>query len=196
MILVFIFLGIIIFLSFIFLILVMSSIRINIKEIIIKDFNLNKNNVFIELYLFDKIKYFSIKVKNINNKKYLDKFKNNSDNIKVIDIISLLNKLKITIKNFNLNMTIGLEDICAVSYLITITSSLISTILSFFCDYNSKIKYSIRPIYNENNLNINLESIISIKIVHIIYVIKILIKKRGKINDRTSYRRSYAYSNE
>ena len=60
-------------------------------------------------------------------------------------------------------------------------------------------EYSIKPIYNNQNLyKIELNCIIELKIVHIINVIYILIKKgKSDKNERTaSNRKPYAYSNE
>ena len=50
---------------------------------------------------------------------------------------------------------------------------------------------------NENIINLGLNCIISIKMVNIINILRYLIKKGGnKNNGKSSYRRSYAYSNE
>ena len=49
---------------------------------------------------------------------------------------------------------------------------------------------------NENKININLNCIISIKMVNIINILHYLKKKGGNNNGKSSYRRSYAYSNE
>ena len=58
-------------------------------------------------------------------------------------------------------------------------------------------KFQVIPIYdNKNYLKIDFDGIISLNITNIINIINIFIKGRVKENDRTSYRRSYAYSNE
>ena len=58
-------------------------------------------------------------------------------------------------------------------------------------------KYDIEFLnINENKININLNCIISIKMVNIINMLHYLKKKGGKYNGKSSDRRSYAYSNE
>lgn len=61
----------------------------------------------------------------------------------------------------------------------------------------NKTEFRIIPLYNfGNSIKFNLNCIISVKIVHIIYVIYILLKTRRRKNERTSNRRSYDYSYE
>ena len=59
-----------------------------------------------------------------------------------------------------------------------------------------KKAFSVYPLYNfGNSIKINLNCIIKVKIVHIIYVIYILLRRRNK-NERASNRRAYDYSYE
>ena len=81
-----------------------------------------------------------------------------------------------------------------VSFINIITSILVSN------NKNKKINYFLKidPIYqNQNIVNLQFNCIISLKIVNIINIIYIL-KKKGRVdkNERTSNRRSYAYSYE
>jgi len=60
-----------------------------------------------------------------------------------------------------------------------------------------KSEFIVKPLYNlGNSIKFNLNCIISVKVVHIIYVIYILLKKRRASNERASNRRSYDYSYE
>ena len=92
----------------------------------------------------------------------------------------------------------GIEDAIATSYLVAIIASILSIILPHLVKKEDikNIKYEINPIYNTLIFNLKLDSIINLKIVHIIYVIYNLVKKGRDKNERTSNRRSYAYSHE
>ena len=58
-------------------------------------------------------------------------------------------------------------------------------------------KFLVSPIYDGRNmLKVKIESIITIKTIHIIYMIYVLDKNRRKENVRTSNRRSYVNSYE
>ena len=99
------------------------------------------------------------------------------------------------IKKINLDIKVGTESIMITVYLVAIISSIIA---SFFEISNAKEStFSVMPLYNSgNSIKINLNCIISVKIVHIIYVIYILIKKRRTKDGGTSNRRTYDYSYE
>jgi hypothetical protein len=112
------------------------------------------------------------------------------------EIFSLFKKIKI--EYLNLSIKIGVEDAVLTSYIVAVISSVISIILPYFVENNDneKYKYVIEPIYNKSTFQMYLNSIVSIKIVHIIYVIYNLTKKGRDKNESTSNRRSYAYSHE
>jgi hypothetical protein len=112
------------------------------------------------------------------------------------EIFSLLKKIKI--EYLNLEIKIGVEDTVLTSYVVAIISSVISIILPYCAENKDakKYKYAVEPVYNKNTFNLYLDSIVSIKIVHIIYVIYNLIRKGRDKNESTSNRRSYAYGHE
>lgn len=116
-------------------------------------------------------------------------------NIKTLKIIK---GLQIKIESLKLEINIGIEDVIYTSYTVAIIASILSIILPHLVKKEDiqNIRYEINPIYNTLTFNLNLDSIISIKIVHIIYVIYNLVKKGRDKNERTSNRRSYAYSHE
>lgn len=116
-------------------------------------------------------------------------------NIKTLKIIK---GLQIKIESLKLEINIGIEDVIYTSYTVAIIASILSIILPHLVKEEDiqNIRYEINPIYNTLTFNLNLDSIISIKIVHIIYVIYNLVKKGRDENERTSNRRSYAYSHE
>ena len=106
----------------------------------------------------------------------------------------------IFIEKLNIIGTLGLEDAAYTAYLVTFINTIISIIISKRMYHYSKRKYnySIEPSYiNQNVVNLELNCIISIKIVNIISIIFNTLKKgRVKKYERTSNRRTYAYSHE
>ena len=164
---------------------------------------LNKDySIWIAIYLGDKIQL----IKNIidtQNMKFKDKIKN-------FDIESVKNKkiqlkeIGKTIKNFNfkirklnLKVEVGTENAFFTSIMVAIISSIIAIIVENRIYQAEKKQYVIKPVYiNKNLLNIEIDCIFNIKLIHIIYIIYILNKKGRDKNVRTSNRRSYGYSYE
>ena len=131
------------------------------------------------------------KIENINIQK-LEK------DISIKKIKEILKKNKFTIKKLRLKIEIGTEN----SAFTAIAVPVISTIITFFIknkikDYK-KQKFNINPVFiNKNLINIDFSGIFEIKMIHIINIIYILNRKEGvKDYERTSNRRSYAYSYE
>lgn len=212
MILVFIFLGIIILLLSIFIILLNSTIQIQIKNLKLGNRQINnpktlkdKYEVKILIYFLEKIPILYLKLNNkkmrkIYSSKQLEKidFKKIKNKVNINKyILQILKQLKI--KQLKLIIDIGSQDAVLTAYIVGILSSLIGIILPHITNQKD-IKnciYIVNPIYkNENKYNISLDSIIQIKIVHIIYSMLILGKKGMKKDERTSNRRSYAYNHE
>lgn len=215
MILVFVFLGIIIFISFISTILLASTIKINIQNLklgdkntkVLKKIDNNKYNVKILICFLGKIPIFWI---NLNNEKMekiyssekLEKidFKEIKDKVPINkNLFIILEKMNIKINKIKLKIELGTEDVILTSYLIAIISSFIGIILANLleCKNKEECKYFVKPLYNiKNEYYIELDSIIQIKIVHIINSMLIYKKKGSKKHERTSNRRSYAYRYE
>lgn len=215
MLVVLIFLGIMVVLLSLTFVLILSTIKISIENVsisnydqITKDITNNRYSIKISLYLLNKIKIFTKKLsnKNIKNKyKKLIKEKIDIDQIKRENLMNkenldILRKLEIKISKLNLNVEIGTEDIFLTTGIVFILSTIISIILPRLIEKyeEDKYKYQIHPIYKDDNLfKIDLDCIISVKMVHIIYIIYIVLqRKRVDKNDRTSNRRAYDYSYE
>jgi len=212
MVLVFILLGIIIFLLLLFTILLLSTLQIEIKNLKIG----NKENqsrikgkyeIKITLYFLEKIpliwfKLNNTKLKKISNSKQFKKIelKAIKGNVKFNKkIIEAIKNIKIKISKLNLIINLGTEDAILTSYLIAFIASIIGIILPHITNENkiNNVNYIVKPIYqNRNEYHISLNSIISIKIVHIIYSMLIFVKKGRDKYERTSNRRSYAYRYE
>lgn len=213
MVLVFILLGTIIALLLIFTILLLSKLQIEIKNLKIGNKEENKGRikdkyeVKIILYFLEKIPilWFRLndeRIRKISNSKQLEKIdlKAIEKNIKFNkETLEIIKNIKIKISKLNLRIDLGTEDAILTSYLIAFIASLIGLILPHIVQKNkiNNCKYIVNPIYQNRNIyHVNLDSIISIKIVHIIYSMLIFIKKGRDKHERTSNRRAYAYRYE
>lgn len=189
---------------------IFTTIQIHIENIQystdkIQGRHLNKNyKIIIKLYLFEKIKYLKLDI----TKKEMEKdiVQRNVDKLKTkmildrnkfdIKALKSLKYLKVEINKINLEAYIGLEDAAANAILIGGLSSILAIILRKYMEKKNHNYWKITPIYqNRNLLNISLDCIFSLKLIHIIYTIYVL-KKKGVENGRTSNRRAYAHSNE
>lgn len=211
MILVFFVLGFIILISSLLVILMLSTITIEIRNLEIENKKFKedervkgKYEVEISLNLLKSIKYFKIILNNKKIRKISDSVALKKNNLKKLEKSKLIRLniffiiKKIKLKYLKLSINLGTEDAILTSYLVAIIASFIGIIIPHVLDENKKrCKYIVKPIYQNRNLYyIKLDSIIQIKIVHIIYSILILNKKEREKHDRTSNRRTYGYSYE
>ena len=204
MILVFIILGIIIFISLIILILILSNIKLEIKKLHISnekkefkiDFVLN-----IALYLLNKIKFISI---TIDYEKIREWFKKGKINIQKLkdnkevnkEALKILKYVDFKIEYFKLEGNFATFNTVLSSSIYAILQVIIPIIIAprIKGKYISNLKLLN---INQNIININLSCIISAKMVNIINILHYLKKKGGKENNgKSSNRRSYAYCNE
>ena len=175
------------FLLFIFFFLVfmfLSKIEIRIEYFILNtETKMKKYLIYVNFKILKKITWARFK---INNKK-LEKYRNMNSKIlkrincknKILDIIKLVER-NLSLEQINLKSEIGLND----AALTSITIGFISTILSVIFlkllkkDNKDMCKYRIIPIYeNKTQIKVKLNCIISIKLVHIIRMVYILLKK-------------------
>ncbi len=192
-------------------ILLLSVLKIDIEKLVINNinhkikFNLESN---IQIWLLNRLKILNIKITdetlkklNINEKmKQLDIKKIESTMLSPKETITLIKKLNIKLGKIDLKIALGTVNVILTSMLTVIISTILSFILAKTVkEYKkSKYYYNIQPNYNGKNIvNLDLNCIIEFKIVHIIYIIYILIKrKRVDKNERASNRRTYDYSYE
>lgn len=214
MILVFILFGISILILLISVIIIFSTIQIEIKnlkignkELINKKRIKDKYEIKISLYFLEKIPFFWITLNNRKIKKIYTSKKLEKIDLKKIEgkvhlnkeILKILKNIKVKISKLNLKIAIGIEDAILTSYIVAIIASIIGIILPHLAKENiNNCNYIVIPKYqNKNEYYISLDSIISIKVVHIIYSMWNFIRKgRDEKNERTSNRRSYAYRYE
>ena len=191
---------IILILFVIILLIIFSEIKLIIDNLEIT--NSNQKNIpeykcKIGLYFLGKIKLFSIKINNKKTKKILEKdfVKDKIEKIKIKNVnankynrkmtkIIIKQIIKISkISKLNLKIYIDTTNVIFTSYLVGIISSIIPNILrNSITSFNSKdYKFNILPLYkNQNYIYVNLNCIISIKIVHIISILKMLVLKNNR----------------
>lgn len=207
MVLVLFILGILIFTSFIILILLLSTIKINIKCLEMENILLPKlkynYDIQIGVYIFNKIPLikFNINSNKVEETKIINKIQSKYGKAKVdLDMIKALKLLSIKIESLSLNLQLGTEDVLNTSIIVFIISSILSIGLPNLVEKRNfeNVKYEIIPLYIGNNaFSIKLNSIIYVKMVHIINIIYIYLqKRREEKNERASNRRSYANCNE
>ena len=187
-------------------IILLSSLKVKIEKLQIYYSDQYSNmdyNIKIGLYFCNKVPILKFKLnkndksKIFENKDILAKFKKVISTLntnKKIQIKDGLPKLKIAKKYFNIeklkfNLNIDTENIILTSYLVGIISAVIPNVLRKNIRKNNRKSYwfRIKPLYkNQNHINLNFSSIISIKVVHIINMLK---KMGGKKHERTSNRR-------
>ena len=185
------FFGLIILLMFFILVILLSDIRLIIDDYKYSNFEQKKNNKTIgkkriAIYFLGKIKLAEFKV---NNKSF---FKDNWNGIiEKINKSTLRNKEnkyivgttfralinKIKIKKIILSLLISTEDIELTAYSVGVVSAIIPYLIRKNVENIKEENYKIKilPIYQDKNaISIHLSCIFSIKIVHIINMLKIL----------------------
>lgn len=198
----------ILFFVLIIILLSFSKIKIDISNIKISSEKMNgryvnKNyKVTISLYIISKIKIFKINI----TKTKLEKIKVKDLEVKLIkirddydkDTLLSMKKIRAKIEYLDLKLDIGTEDAVLTSYIVAIVSSLIGILLKNQLSSSESKRFIITPLYiNKNLLNLELDCIFTVKMIHIIYIIYILKKKRRDDKHvRASNRRAYGYSYE
>lgn len=195
------------------LLLICSTIRLNIAKLNVSNLDdghkkrLDKEiQIFFELYLFGKIRLAKINLNNdtfskIKNKAKFDfsKFKNLRrdrkmlKNIKISKVLDILNP---EFQDTDLDLKLGTEEVMITVFAVTFISTILGIL--FRSSNQKEVRFKVMPLYQfGNSINLHLNCIIKVKMVHIIHVIIYLIRE-GKVikNERTSNRRSYDYSYE
>ncbi len=206
------FLLLIIVLLTLLLLIAFSRIKINIKNIKFTSYKVEERHlqenydIEVKLYVLKFLRILKInitkekleKLKLENKIKKLEKKLILKDVKFDVNVFDVLKNLKIIFEELNLKVEIGTENSALTSIIFGIISGIIPIMLRNQIKNIEKQKIDIKPIYlNQNLLNIELNCIFNIKMIHIIYVMYILNKKRrDEKYVRTSNRRSYGYSYE
>lgn len=188
---------------FLLAVLVLSTLKIKIKEVIINtEKNIKTYDIDLCFYIF-KIMYFKVNVNNKTIKK--NNFKSNLlkkilnveelDIWRVKKIIGIIKLIKF--ERINLKLEFGLEDVIVTSFITAIISSIIGVLLANKIQKydREKVEYKVVPYYiNRNFLNLELNCIIFTKVVHIIHMIIKQKRRSEKKYGRTSNRKFNANS--
>lgn len=194
------------------ILVIFSKIEINVRNIRFTSYKVQERhlqedyNIEVKLYVLKFLRLLKInitkekleKLKLENKIKKLEKKLILKDVKFDVNVFDVLKKLKIIFEELNLKVEIGTENSALTSIIFGIISGIIPIMLRNQIKNIEKQKIDIKPVYlNENLLNIELNCIFNIKMIHIIYVMYILNKKRrDEKYVRTSNRRSYGYSYE
>ncbi len=182
--------------------IIFANIKVEIKNLELntemKDIKKSNVKVIIRLELFSKsfINY------SINMSKF-NKMQIGKNKIKLEDndkkkIMNRFKKANIGLDKLDLYIIVGLDDCVLTSYAVGVLSTIISIILPYVYNPKRNLKnynYKVKPIYNKFFSKLQLNCIISAKLVHIIFII-LLIWKGSRKYERTPHRKSYGYSYE
>ncbi len=199
-----------VFLVFILILLIFSKIQIQIDNLSfssnrIRHIN-NDYQIIIKLLVFSKIPVFKYNITKTKLEKLRLKEKVRNMDFKILKnrnkfdkkMLKATKKINISIKKIKLYIELGTENASLTSIIIPIVSTVIANIFYKKVENYKNQNFTIKPIYiNQNLINILIDGIFEIKMIHIINIIYILNKKEGvKKYERTSNRRSYDYSYE
>lgn len=204
MILVFIILGIIIFVCLLVFFLLLSTIKVELKKLHITNIEKKLQVDFvlqIAISVLNKFKLINITIDNDKIEKLLKSGKINLERLKDNktfnkDNIKSLKYLNSHIEYLNIEGYFATFNTVLTSSIYAILHAIIPILIS--SKMKGKYRNNIKFLnINQNVINININCIISIKMVNIINVIYDLKKKGGKEKyGKSSNRRAYAYSNE
>ncbi len=171
--------------------------------------HINKDYVIIiKLYALNILPILKINITKTKLEKLKLQEKIKSIDLKLLDdnqkfdkrFFTAIKKLDLLIQKINLNISIGTENASLTSIIVPVVSTVIAILLRKKIKNLDNQKFTVNPIYqNQNLVNIYISGIFGIKISHIINVIYILNKKENKgveNYERASNRRAYGYSYE
>ena len=195
--------------SILIIVFLTSKIKIEIKKFkytstFLKNY-IRDYEVTIKLYVLGKIPIIKSRITKNKIEKYRKKgilkkvkLKEIEKEISIDKLPKLLKENKMDIKKIKLEIELGTENASATAILVPIISTIISFIIKQKVKDCKKQIFNIKPLFlNQNMVNIEISGIFEIKMIHIINIIYILNNKKGEDkNERTSNRRSYAYSYE
>ena len=187
MILVLFLFGLIILIGITAILIIASTLHIQIKNLSISNMQ-KKNNtkyaIIFSIYFANKIKYIWFNLNSKRAKKIYSKVQLEKIDLKkfkkVFKLSNLkeLTKLHLKISDLNLEMNIGTKSPLVTSFLVVTISNAISLLLPHLVNNlkDNRYFYNIKPLYyNKELYKINLDCIIEIKMVRIINVIYYII---------------------
>jgi len=195
-------------LFFILLLLILIAVTIWNSKLEIKIYNLDISTarkerikpgfqIYLGIIIFNKIQILKINLRKIKSKKInlgtvlerAEKLGQNENKQKwLIGLVKSLKDFKVEIKKADVKVELGTKDAALTGIAIGIIATILGIILKGH-------KFETIPIYQDKNiLNIKLDCIFRINLIHYIY--KTILKGRDNNERKSSHRRAYAYSNE
>ena len=189
-----------------FVIIGNSKVEIKISNLDISTIRKEKVNsnyqIHINLIIFNKIKIWDKEIKKMKFKKQnLNRLYNTVKSIEGKTtpkssfkmLVQTIKNLQIETKQLDLKIELGVEDAAISAILVGIVSSVLGIILKN--QTSKEQQFEVIPLYtNQNILNLKLDGIFRINLIHYIY--KNILKGRENNERKSSARRTYAYSNE
>ena len=160
-----------------------------------------KHKIKVSLNVLDKLKIWQLKlnsekIKKITLKMHLDRIdiKKLEKEIRIDDIKEII-QIKPKISYMDLSIKVGIDDVLLTTYAVPVLCTLISILLPLVVEKNShkKIKYDIKPIYNNGNMyDVKFDIGIKIKVLKLLNAMYIIYKNRKKSNHKKNitYRRA------
>lgn len=182
--------GIIILIMLIIIFVLLSTVRIKVKDFEISNKKHIEPNyeIIISLVLLNKLKWISVRLNNAKMRKMYTKMhleridiKKLERNIKPSDIKEIA-KIKPKLTRLNLQVKLGVEDVIITSYIVPILCTILSIILPHITEKEDirNIKYKIEPVYNQTIYHIKLDTILEIKIINLLNSVYKIYKSRKK----------------
>lgn len=173
-----------------------SSIKLNIKKANISNFDkgIKKRKIekdfliYVELHLFGKIKIARIRLKEelfqkVKVQAEKQDISKDVKKLKEMKIKELIKKLKVKVEVLNIEAQIGIEDVILTSSVVTAISVFLGVVLRNM--NHDDLYYNIMPVYQFGNvINIKFNCLISVKVIHIVKVIYILLKEKKSKKDK------------
>lgn len=174
MLLVLVFLGIIVLFSIILLLLLFSSIQIQIQHFVWQSEKeiANTGKLKISLYLLDKLKVgsYTISIKKLKNwflQKEKQKIEKMMKKTKARGYIKqLIKRIQIRLEELDLKMSIGTEDAILTSYATAVIGMTLGILYPHIVplEKQKNCTYFINPVYQDKNMyHISLDGVIKIK---------------------------------
>lgn len=191
------------------LLIYLSKIELNIKNLYMNSESKKQNNKNVIISISLKLggfKWFEFKmnknkISSLYAKMKITEYKHNKDIknkmkrllkacIQDKRIIKLASNLGIEIKEFKSEIFLGTEDTIVTSYLVAVVAIIISNVIPRTIKNSpNTIQYKVLPIYKQKNMYIlKLDSIINIKIMKIIEIILKVKRTIKENNDNYKYK--------
>ena len=156
-----------------------GKIAIDLENVKIINNKKTDGDIYFLIFIFNK-KILKFKISNNKINKIISKEKIDRNNISNLMSIKNINPERIEIKHIDLKINIGTGDILFTTFVVTIISTILSSILPLYIEKNLQNNfYEVIPIYTDKlEYRIAVSGIIAIKTVHIIHIIYLILKKR------------------